>query len=90
VGEGVTKFSEVLRKTSRVSYVTREGVHDTCDRGEGFCGHAKVFKVIQRPPKNFRDVCRCSYMFVRVCTLLAMIVKIGDGEGNDGEGPEML
>jgi hypothetical protein len=47
--------------------MTGEGVHDICDEGyasasvvEGFCGPAKVFEVVQRPPKNFGDVRRPS------------------------------
>jgi hypothetical protein len=47
-----------------VLYMTGEGVHDIYDEGdasasivEGFHGPAKVFEVVQRPLKNFGDVC---------------------------------
>jgi hypothetical protein len=59
-----------------VLYATGEGVCDTCNGGDVFTSVGEAFR-------------RCSYMFVHVCTLLAMIVEIRDGEGNDGEGPEM-
>jgi uncharacterized membrane protein (DUF441 family) len=65
--EGTPKYFAALHSTLWVSYVTGEGVHYTCNGGnvftsviEGFHGCAKVFEVVRRPPKTFRDVHRSS------------------------------
>jgi hypothetical protein len=57
----------------------------------------KISEILRRSSNNFEDLhtstkpfnYACEYIASVTGTFLVMIVEIGDGEGNDGAGPEM-
>jgi hypothetical protein len=48
-----------------------------------------MFVGLWRCSQAFVGVRRCLYMSIRVCTSLAMVVEIGDGEGSKSGGLAM-